>query len=401
MYTDKLKSFYCTLEKELNNILKFWIDNIIDEENGGFYGYISNNMTIDKKHDKSSVLYSRILWTFSTAYRIYKDEKYLFMANRAYNFILDHFIDSEFKGVYWMLGCKGNVVNSKKQVYAIAFTIYGLSEYYRATGNKESLYIAVELFRTLEKHAYDNELKGYIEAFARDWSPTEDMSLSNKDENAMKTLNTHLHVMEAYTNLLRVWNNSELKYRLRELVDVTIEHIIDKENCCFNLYFDKSWNPLSQSTSFGHDIEGSWLLREAAEVLGDKEVLVQVNDMAVKMAQTVYDKGIDRKYGGICNEAEHGIITDSCKDWWAQAESIVGFFNAFQLTGKDYFLNASFDVWEFIDRFIVDKEKGEWFWGVSADGKKITRSDKVGPWKCPYHNSRMCFEMLERLKSLK
>lgn len=401
MSDEKLKSFYFVLEKELyENILKFWMENTIDEENGGFYGYISNDLVVDKYHDKASVLYSRILWTFSTAYRFYRDEKYLVMATRAYDFILEHFIDREFSGVYWRVGYKGEVVNPKKQVYAIAFAIYGLSEYFRATGNRESLDKAVELFEALENHAYDNGHKGYIEALARDWSPLEDMSLSTKDMNARKSMNTHLHVLEAYTNLLRVWNNNQLRNKLKELIDVTLEHIIDKKHYRFKLFFDETWNPLSEIVSFGHDIEGSWLLNEAAEVLDDDEVWVRVKEISEKMAQGVYDKGIDRKYGGLFNEAEHSTLTDRSKDWWPQAEAVVGFFNAYQLTGNDSYLETSFHMWDFIDRYIVDRIKGEWFWGVSEDGRQPTRGEKVGPWKCPYHNSRMCFEMLQRLKSI-
>lgn len=401
MVMGKMKSYQGIFERELKeNILKFWIDNAVDNENGGFFGYISNDLIVDKCHHKASILNSRILWTFSTAYRVYKEEKYLSMADRAYNFIVDKFIDGEYSGVYWMLDYKGNVANSKKQVYAIAFTIYGLSEYYRATGKTESLNKAIELFRVMEKYAYDKENKGYIEAFTHDWSYLEDMSLSEKDMNAKKSMNTHLHVLEAYTNLLRIWDSIELKIKLKELIEITIEHILDKQNYCFKLFFDQTWNPLSKAVSFGHDIEGSWLLYEAAEVLGDEKLLDKVREVAVRMASGVYERGIDRIYGGIFNEADPGFLTDECKDWWSQAEAVVGFFNAFQITKNENYLESSFEIMDFIDKCIVDKDKGEWLWGVSKDGKRGPKREKVGPWKCPYHNSRMCFEMISRLKAL-
>lgn len=401
MDIDRLKSFKSIIDLELReNILKFWIDKTIDDENDGFYGYISNDLKVDKNHDKASVLYSRILWTFSAAYRIYRNESYLFMANRAYKYIVEHFLDSEYSGVYWMLDCKGNPANTKKQVYAIAFAIYAFSEYSRATGSKKSLEKAMELYEALEEHAYDKRNKGYIEAFDRDWAPIKYVSLSKKDMNTKKSMNTHLHVIEAYANLSRVLGSKKIKSSLKEIIEVTVEQIIDVKDYRFKLFFDEEWNSKSDIVSFGHDIEGSWLLYEAADALGDLEVIERVRHISLKMAQGVYEKGIDLKHGGIFNEAKHGYITDGSKDWWPQAEAVMGFFNAYQLTGSEVFLEASFNTWDFIEKNIIDRERGEWLWGVTDDGFKITSKGKIGPWKCPYHNSRMCIELVQRLDSI-
>ena len=386
-------------EDELTgNILKFWIDNAVDEENGGFYGYISNDRKADKYHDKASVLNSRILWTFSAAFRIYGNSEYLSMATRAYDYITGHFIDPQYSGVYWMVDCKGATVNTKKQVYAIAFAIYGLTEYFKATGNRESLDKAIELYNALEEHAYDRRYMGYTEAFSRDWSPVGDMSLSEKDMNSEKSMNTHLHILEAYTSLFRVWKDSSLEKALRELIRVTVDHIVDPKTHSFGLFFDGTWNSRSGAVSYGHDIEGSWLLCEAAGALGDSVLLDEARRVSVNMAWKVLENGIDRKHGGLFFEGEHGAVTKPEKEWWPQAEAVVCFYNAYQLAGDEAFFKAALDVWDFIGRRISDRVRGEWFWGVSEDGLSLTGDEKAGPWKCPYHNGRMCLEMLRRLR---
>jgi len=396
---DKMEILVHDIESELkNNILQFWIDHSIDNDNGGFYGFISDNLIIDKIHEKSSVLNFRILWTYSAAYRVYKEAKYLHMAERAYDYVIKHLIDTTNSGVYWMLDYKGNVVDSKKQTYAIAFAIYGLSEYFRATGKQESLDSAIELFYSLENHSYDGASKGYVEARSVDWLPLADMSLSPKDMNVDKSMNTHLHVMEAYTNLLRVWDNDHLRKSLKELINVTIDHIIDPKTHQFKLFFDQTWNPMSNVVSFGHDIEGSWLLYEATEVLGDVKLIIKVENISINMAKKTYEEGIDRKHGGLFNEGEDGVIIESNKDWWPQAEAVVGFANAYQLTKENYFIDEAIKMWHFIDKHIVDKVYGEWVWGTTANGSRVTKNEKVGPWKCPYHNSRMCFEIIQRFK---
>ncbi|WP_334071995.1 MULTISPECIES: AGE family epimerase/isomerase [Paenibacillus] len=385
------------LRRELqDNILQYWIDHTIDTEHGGFIGEIDHQLRVNRQADKGLVLNARILWTYSSAYRLYPDPAYLEMAGRAYDYLRDHFVDREYGGLYWMVDYLGRPSQDKKQVYGQAFAIYALAEYYRANGRQEALDWAIDLYRLLEKHSYDHEYKGYFEALSRDWQPTGELSLSDKDLNEKKSMNTHLHVLEAYTNLYRVWKDPELESSLRGLIDVTLDHIINPDSAHFWLFFDETWQVKSDHISYGHDIEGSWLLVEAAEVLGNPEVLGRVKDVASAMAEAVHAKGID-KDGGIWNEADAGGLTDANKDWWPQAEAMVGFYNAYQMTKDDKFQRAALTSWDFIQNYIVDREGGEWHWGVDRNGQPLPHEPKVSPWKCPYHNGRACMEMLERL----
>jgi mannobiose 2-epimerase len=400
MNSEHLVLFKRQMENELkDNILKFWTDHAQDFKNGGFFGYISNNLTIGIDHDKASVLNFRILWTFASAYRFYKKDEYLAIAKRAFDYIKDHFIDPVYSGVYWLLDSSGKPIDTKKQVYSVAFAIYGLSEFYRATGESKALSLAIELFESIENHARDLDNKGYLEALSRDWSPLADMSLSPNDMNVAKSMNTHLHILEAYTNLLRVWDSPALRNALKELLEVVLKYIVDNETWSFRLFFDKDWSSRADIVSYGHNIEGSWLICEAAEVLGDASILRQAETIAVNMAEKVLQNGMDEVYGGIYNDKQ-GLHLDDKKDWWPQAEAVVGFFNASQLTGNEAYLDAAYKAWDFINKYILDKAHGEWVWGVTRDGSKITRDEKVGPWKCPYHNSRMCFEIIARADKL-
>lgn len=385
------------LETELKEgILDFWLKYSKDDVNGGFLGEVQRDLTVIDNAPKSLVLNTRILWTFSSAYRLYQNSEYLTMAQRAYHYLNEHFIDYANGGLYWMLNAKGEPIETKKQIYGQAFAIYAYSEYYRAVQDEKALAQAIELFQLLEQHGYDNNFKGYIEALSTDWEETDDLSLSNKDLNEKKSMNTHLHIMEAYTNLYRVWPSEKLAVKLRELIEITVLHIVDSESGHFLLFFDEQWNSQSKHVSYGHDIEGSWLLVEAAEVLGDEILLEHIKQTALKMAEAVLLNGIDVD-GALFNEAEHGQIIDEQKDWWPQAEAVVGFYNAYQLTNDDRFLVAAKSSWEFIEERLIDRQYGEWYWSVERDGAPSNNLQKISAWKCPYHNSRMCFEMLLRL----
>ncbi len=399
MENDMLNRFKSEIEKELrDNILEFWINYSQDNEYGGFYGYISHDLKIKADYAKASVLNFRILWTFSAAYRLYSQEKYLHIARRAYEYIKKHFIDNKNYGVYWMLDHKGQPIDAKNQVYSVAFAIYGLSEYYRAFGETEALDLALKLYESLEKHARDRVYGGYIEALEQDWSALTDMSLSDKDMNVPKSMNTHLHVMEAYTNLLRVHDSPQLRESLRSLLIVLLEHIINHETWSFDLFFTMDWTSCADVYSYGHNIEGSWLIYESADVLGDPELLEKAKTAAVRMAQEVRANGLDHANGGIYYEMESSGIDDR-KDWWPQAEAVVGFFNAWQITGDEAYLDEALKTWKFIQKYLVDRENGEWYWGVTRDGSELTSEEKAGSWKCPYHNSRMCFEIVSRVSS--
>lgn len=381
----------------IKRLLPFWSEKTIDEENGGFYGQITNGLTVKKAAAKSCVLNSRILWTFASAYRIFKDNAYRIMAERAYHYLQNHFWDKQYYGLYFMLDYRGQVIDSRKQLYNLAFGIYGLSEYYRATGDEKSLIRAIQLYYLIEEHLSDPNHQGYFEAGSRDWGFVKEMRLSERDLNAKKTMNSHLHLMEAYTNLLRVWDSDRLRHSLEQLINLMVTRILNRETFHFNLFFDETWNSKLNLISLGHDIEGSWLLTEAATVLGDEMLFDMIKDVSVKMARKVYETGIDRENGGLYNELIDGVVRDPVKVWWPQCEAMVGLINAFQLTEEEVFLEAASQIWKFIDRFMLDRDNGEWFGEVSEDGRPNHSYYKVGPWKCPYHNGRACMEVMLRL----
>jgi mannobiose 2-epimerase len=395
-----LQAWRYEIESELkDNILAFWIQHTVDAKNGGFVGEITSDMQVLIDADKGLVLHARILWTYACAYRVYKKPEYLEMAERAYHYLFEAFLDKSHGGFYWMVNRNGEPVQAKKQIYGQAFVIYALAEYVRAVDNHEARERAISLFGLMEKHSRDPVYGGYIEALGEDWQETDDLRLGSSDMNVKKSMNTHLHVMEAYTNLYRVWQSELLGQRLGELIEITIDHILDDEGRHFKLYFDEDWAVASHEISYGHDIEGSWLLFEAAEVLGDETLIARAEQAAIRMAEATYTDGTDED-GSIFNESEPDGHVDTDKHWWPQAEAVVGFTNAYQLTGEQKYLDAAYGAWRFIDAYLVDKEQGEWYWKTDRVGNPDLIRAKVDPWKCPYHNSRMGFELLERLPKL-
>jgi len=391
-----LAKYQQELTQELENILSFWKDFTLDEVNEGFVGRINNINQIDDTAPKGSVLNARILWTFSASYNLKKDFDCLQLANRAFEYIRDHFIDQEFGGVYWMLDVKGNPLDTKKQVYALAFTIYALSEYFIASEAADSKALAISLYQELMAHSYDQQNGGYFEAFSRDWKELADLRLSDKDANEKKTMNTHLHVLEAFTTLYRIWPDGSLRTNIINLIDTFTSKIINKETGNLVLFLDEEWNPKSEIISYGHDIEASWLLLEAAQAVDDKELIDKVKILAVQMA-AVSQKGIDAD-GSLWYEfdpCENHFNKE--KHWWVQAEAMVGFFNAWQVSGEEGFLQTSLHTWTFVKNEIIDHQNGEWFWGITESGQIMANEDKVGPWKCPYHNSRACIELIRRI----
>lgn len=378
------------------NILRFWLNKMVDQEHGGFYGRIDGHEHLHADAEKGAILNARILWAFSAAYRVLGDKAYLEAASRAKHYIIEHFIDPEYGGVYWSLDCNGKPLDTKKQFYAIGFAIYGMSEYARATGDAAALKVAIDLYRCIEEHALDHEYNGYIEAMTRDWQPIADMRLSELDANYPKSQNTHLHIIEPYTNLYRVWKSDELKASLRNLIDIFTDRILNPETHHLDLFFDMDWKRGAGALeSYGHDIECSWLIHEAALVLGDAEVLKKVEPI-VEMVAKASEKGLNAD-GSMVHEAnlDTGYV-DSDLHWWVQAEAVVGFFNIYQYFGDESALQKAQHCWTYIKENLIDEENGEWHWSRRKDGTLNLDDDKAGFWKCPYHNSRMCLEIIER-----
>ena len=379
-----------------NNILRFWIDRMQDNEHGGFYGRIDNNNVLYADADKGAILNARILWTFSAAYRVLGKSEYLKIATRAKRYFIDHFIDPEYGGVYWSLDYKGQPKDTKKQFYAIGFAIYGLSEYARATNDQEALEQAINLYRCVEEHALDKEYNGYIEAMTRNWQPIDDMRLSEYDANYPKSQNTHLHIIEPYTNLYRVWPSKELEASLRNIIGIFTDRILNPETHHLDLFFEMDWTRgAGQLESYGHDIECSWLMHEAALVLGDQKVLNKVEPI-VQIVAKASEKGLNVD-GSMIHEAN---LTAGTKDddlhWWVQAEAVVGFYNIYQHFHDEAALEKALRCWQYIKENLIDYQHGEWYWSRHRDGSLNTVDDKAGFWKCPYHNGRMCLEIIER-----
>ena len=387
------------IDEACNDILPFWMKNTVDLENGGFYGSINNDMVIQKDGPKGTVLLSRILWTFSCAYKEFGNGEYFKTAKHAYDFMSKFAIDRKYGGIFWLLSYNGSPLDDKKQVYAQAFAVYALSEYYSATDDRKALDEAIAIFKLMERHTYDRIYKGYFDACNRDWTLKEDMSLSDIDLNSRKSMNTNLHILEAYTNLSRYWDDAGLKSSLKELVGVTIDHIIDTDSGHFMLYFDDRWNSMNDRISYGHDIEGSWLLDEAAGIIGDNSLIEKAEKVALKMAEVTYAEGIDSE-GALVNEGGTEGVENRARDWWPQAEAMVGFLNAYRISGDGKYLDVSLGVWDFIKRKMIDKKYGEWFWSVDENGTVDGQREKAGVWKCPYHNFRSCFEVKKRTEEI-
>ncbi|AFD07544.1 AGE family epimerase/isomerase [Solitalea canadensis] len=381
-------------QKELGRILSYWSTVAFDKTNDRFYGKIGNENQVDVFASLGSVLYSRILWSFCAGYKATQNEDYLQFADKAYEYLIDKFLDKEYGGVYWSLDSNGEPLDTKKQIYALSFAIYGLTEYYMVRKEEKALDVAIGLYMLIEQHSFDPVQLGYLEAFNSDWSSAGDLRLSAKDANEKKTMNTHLHILEAYTNLYRVWPESSVLKQIKQLIDVFINHIIHKETAHLQLFFDENWKSKSTIISYGHDIEASWLLLEAAEVTNDEELIAKIKEIAVQMANAAA-KGLSGD-GGLNYEFENGHLIEE-KHWWVQAEALVGFYNAFQLTGDKVFLERFEKSWDFIEKYILDVDKGEWYWGVHSDYSLMQHEDKAGFWKCPYHNSRACIEIMRRI----
>ncbi|OMP76446.1 AGE family epimerase/isomerase [[Flexibacter] sp. ATCC 35208] len=386
----RLAAYRQEVTTALYDILHYWQQFTVDIQDGGFYGALNNDNVVLEGSPKGGVLNSRILWTFAAAYKFDPQPQFLALADRAFQYLRTHFNDPAYGGIYWSVTATGEPLETRKQVYGQAFLIYALSEYHAIQPSKEVLDWAIDVYRLLEAHSYDPVDGGYYEAFSREWGPISDLRLSAKDDNAAKTMNTHLHVLEAYTNLYRIWPDAELNKKIKQLIELFLNKIIHPVTHQQILFFNTAWEPESAVVSYGHDIETSWLLYDAAEVLADESLLNKVKENAILMAKATI-AGVEEN-GGLQYEDDNKE-----KHWWVQAEAMVGFFNAWQLSGEENYLHYSLDTWAFVKKYIIDPEKGEWYWGVTETLTIMPGQDKAGFWKCPYHNSRACLELIHRI----
>lgn len=380
------------------NLLPFWRQRSVDTERGGFIGEMANDGAVRAAAPKGLILNSRILWSFAAVYRRLGEDRDLALARRAFDYLLDHFKDHDHGGFFWRLDPTGQPLDESKKIYGQAFCVYALSEYHLATGESRALEEAKGMFRLIEDLAHDDLHGGYIEALAADWSPAADLRLSDKDMDVAKSMNNHLHLLEAYTNLYRVWPDEGVEERLRELISLFDRHVLGRASggCHLHHFFDEAWTVCSQDYSYGHDIEAAWLLCEAATVLDDREREAAMQDRALELARSVLREALDEE-GGLAYAGCDGQVTDPNREWWPQAEAVVGFWQAYELCGEIAFAEAAERIWGFISSKVVDREHGEWFWRITPDGSVDESEPKVSEWKGPYHNTRMCLEMIERI----
>jgi mannobiose 2-epimerase len=402
-------------ERELRgNILPFWLKNARDQKHGGFHAFIGEDMSVRNDLPRGALLTCRILWTFSAAYRKYHDPEYLEMARWAYKDLITNFVDKQSGGLFWTIAADGKPLDAHKQIYVQVFGIYGLTEFYRATGEQRAddqtsaLDTAIAIYRLIEKNATDSKNGGYFDALDREWHRV-DGAKGNLLGEAPKSQNSHIHILEGFTNLLRVWPDPGLRRRQRELIELTMKHIIDPHTHHLVLFMQEDWTPIGDEISYGHDIELSWLLVEAAEELGDPVLLARTKEMALAIAQVTNAEGVDRD-GGVYNEGNPHGPTNTNKEWWEQAEAAVGFLNAYEISGDPQDFAHSLRSWNFIQENFVDRVHGDWHNTLRRDCTPIlsftTRDGRTFPsakqniWKCPYHNSRCCLELIERTNRL-
>nr|MCR4853034.1 AGE family epimerase/isomerase [Prevotella sp.] len=382
------------IEKDLTeNILPFWLNHSVDPI-GGFYGEISHEGKSNHEKPKGAVLGARMLWTFSTAYRLYGHSEYKDLADRVQQYFLQHFIDQRYGGVYWTVTPDGAASEDIKRTYAQAFAIYGLAEHFRATGDSRSLDAAIGIFQVLEEKVHDPQKGGYREVLARDFSPTNSKGVDGRI-GATKTMNTHIHVLEAFTTLYKVWPDETLRNRLQELIGILESKLYSPKTGHLLLFCDNDWNSMEEVDSYGHDIETSWLLCEAAETLGDDVIIQRIRKQAVKMVDVAIKEGLNPNGSMILEK--NGNQIDRRLQWWPQSEAVVGCINAWQITGNRKYFDQAVETWRFVRDNFVDKQYGEWYRFLTPDGKPVTKEPKGSLWNCPYHNSRMGFEMLSRL----
>lgn len=398
MSTQKLDEYQQSARKELKSILSWWVAYMPDQQHGGFYGSVNDDNIPDLGAPKGIVLNSRILWSFSAAYQQDRQQQYREMADRAFRYITDYFIDHEHGGVYWSVDQDGKMLDGRKQIYGLAFCLYGLSEYYKITLQETVLDLAGRLCAYIERYSLDKERGGYIEAFTRDWQPLDDLRLSEKDDNEKKTMNTHLHIIEAYANFYSIAPREDLREKIASLLELFDRYFFNGKTKHLNLFFSEEWNVRSSLISYGHDIEAAWLLLHCAEVIGHNVHIDRFREIAIELAHTTLE-GIDAD-GGLWYEyepANNSLVRE--KHSWPQAEAMIGFLQAYEIEGDESFLQASLNSYAFIHDKIIDHRNGEWHWGIDEYGR-VMNKEKAGFWKCPYHSTRACIEVSRRINHL-
>ena len=376
-----------------NQLIPFW-EGLKDKEYGGYFGYMGYDRKVIPTYEKGCILNSRILWFFSNAYRLFRTENLKADAEHAFRFLKEYCLDKEYGGIYWSLTYNGQKKDDTKHTYNQAFAIYALSSYYDVVKDNEALQIAMQLYQLVEEKCIDEY--GYLEAFDRTFRPEMNEKLSENGVMAEKTMNTLLHLLEAYTELYRVTKDEKVAGRIRFLLDLFEKKVYHQELGRQEVFFDRYWNSLLDLYSYGHDIETAWLVDRALEVLGDLAYKERIEKITAQITWNIFTRALEGD--AMPNEAENGV-RDTTRVWWVQAEAVVGFLNGYQKQPERVeYLEAAKRIWHYINTTMIDKREGsEWFWAVDQKGVPLEKPI-VEPWKCPYHNGRMCIEVIQRLK---
>jgi mannobiose 2-epimerase len=396
---EELKQYKLELQPELQKILGYWMQFAVDVKGGGFVGKIDNDNHVSTDAPKGSELNSGILWSFAAAYHQTKKVQYLQMAERAYKYICSYFIDKKFGGVYWTVDVQGNPLDTKKVICAQALALNSLSEYYKVSGEEGAKEKSITLYKLIVQYGYDQANGGYIEALTSDWKQVKDSLFTTEDFLIQKSLHTQLHVLESFANLYLIWPNEKLKQEIQALIHLFTDQLINKETGHVLLFFDEQWKAKSSIHSFGNDIEAAWMIVEATKIIDDKALLETIKKVAIKMIGAATE-GLDKDGGLYFDFNKTERLLNKEKRYWSQAEAMVGFFTAWQMTGDETYLEKSIRSWHFIQKHILHKERGEWIWGVTEDHKMIPGQDKAGMYKSPYHNSRACLEIIQRIENV-
>lgn len=396
---EQLISLKDGIEENLTtNLLPYWVTKMVDTINGGFYGRVDASEQVYPNAEKGGILNARLLWTFSSAYRVLGDTLYLNLANRAKDYILRYFIDREYGGGYRTVKANGEPGDTRKHTLTESYFIYAFAEYFRITGDKAVLDEAIRIFGLLEKYALDKEHNGYFEVYTREWQRSRERLLNEKSDNDEKTMISHLHILEAYACLFRVWPDKRMEERLGNILKVFNEKVVDQKTFHTIYFLDRQWNPTSEIDSYGHDIEGAWLMVEAAKLLNDPVLLDEIEKLSLKVADAATE-GLQPDGSLLTekNRATGHFVT--IRSWWEQAETIVGYLNAFEITHDQKYLDKAVNAWNYTKKYFVDYKNGGWYSLVKESGEPAGK-DKANYWTCPYHNGRMCMEVIERIDEL-
>ncbi|HOO07111.1 MAG TPA: AGE family epimerase/isomerase [Ruminococcus sp.] len=374
-------------------IVPFWTA-LKDPDFGGFYGQMDFDLTLQKTADKGVILQSRILWFFSELAMLTKSKKHIVAANHAFRFIAEHCFDDEFGGVYWSVTHDGKPSDTTKHTYAQSFALYALTSYYALSGNEKALDLSEQLLELIESRCRDNG--GYLESFGREWKMSLNDKLSENNVIAERTMNTLLHVFEAYANLYRYQptRSAAVSDAMTRILETFIGKVFSPEKRRLEVFFNRTYRSLVDLQSYGHDIETSWLLDDGCRLLDSFGLTEEISKMDGVLAESVYERAFAEK--SLLNECESGK-NDTDRIWWVQSEAVLGFINQWEKTGEEKYLAAAEDIFEYIQTYIRDDRTGsEWYWGVHADGSPMDEHGIVSDWKCPYHSGRMCFEIIRR-----